>query len=263
MFNPNTLWGKIYRRISRQGLASFLFDMSSFINYPRRGFPRYGIDRFMERISHEVDQGSLLLDAGAGHQPYKTLFEHTAYESCDYRPVLEEINGAIDIPQTFYCDLEKIPRPDNTYNVIICNQVLEHVKKPEKVVCEFFRILKPGGRLFLTTPQCSGIHMPPHNYFNFTSFGLKYLFEQAGFQIVFIEALGGSFWLLGKVMQKSYDSIMGQIRSPFKQLFFPLHVLIRLLFVMVSVVLFHLDKLDKEKGWTLNYGCCCVKPVVQ
>lgn len=253
-------FSKIRRRIYSEGLTTFLYRMSFRIDYPRRGFPRHGVDVFMEKMSHEVEQGDLILDAGAGNQPYRKLFAHTEYESCDYLPVLSEIHKTDYVSQSFYCDLEEIPKADNTYDVIICNQVLEHVKRPEKVICEFFRLLKPGGRLFLTVPQCYGIHMVPYNYFNFHSYGLRFLFEQGGFSIVFIEPLGGIFWLLGKVIQKSYDSLIEQPRLSFKLVLLPLHVFFRSIIAGMSFVLYNIDKFDKEKKWTLGYGCYCVKP---
>ncbi|NQT30395.1 MAG: class I SAM-dependent methyltransferase [Candidatus Saganbacteria bacterium] len=241
-------------------MRELILKLVSAINYPRRGFPRYGVDDFMRRIAPQIQPGDILLDAGAGNQPYRKLFSQANYESCDYQVVLEESNQATDIPQTFHCDLENIPKPDNTYDAIICNQVLEHVKRPQKVVSEMFRVLRPGGKLFLTTPQCSGLHMPPHNYFNFLEFGLRFLFEQAGFEIVSIKPLGGIFWVQGKVLQKCHEAFMSRVPSSFKWLVFPLDLLLRILLAIISFFLFYLDGLDRKKAWTLGYGCYCVKP---
>jgi len=234
--------------------------MSSRIGFPRRGFSRHGVDIFMKKVSHEVRPGNLVLDAGAGNQPYRELFAHTEYESCDYLPVLSEIHKSDYVSQTFYCDLEEIPKADNTYDVIICNQVLEHVKRPEKVICEFFRSLKPGGKLFLTVPQCYGVHMAPYNYFNFHSSGLRFLLEECGFSIIFIEPSGGIFCLLGKIIQESYDSLTRQTRPSFELAMLPLHVFIRSIIAGMSFALYNIDKFDKKKHWTLGYGCYCVKP---
>jgi SAM-dependent methyltransferase len=254
------LFKKIRKGIAREGLANFLYSISGRIDYPCNGFPRYGVDEFMRNISSGVAVGAIVLDAGAGPRPYKELFDHARYQSCDFLPVLEETGGNAALVHTFYCDLASIPKDEGTYDTIICNQVLEHVRSPEKVIVEFYRILKPGGTLFLTAPQCFGIHMEPYNYFNFTRYGLGALFTDAGFHVLSIEPLGGIFWLLGKVLQKSYETFLGRIGLPWRSLFLPFHLLIRLFFLLPSFVLFHLDKLDTEKGWTLNYGCCCEKP---
>ena len=254
------LFKRFCERIRSEGIVEVLYALSERINFPRRGFPRNGIDKFMMGITGEVATGGLLLDAGAGHQPYKNFFEHVRYESCDSIDVLEEIGGDTGIVHTFYCDLEDIPKESDTYDTIICNQVLEHVRHPQRVVNELYRILKPGGKLFLTVPQCSGIHMPPHNYFNFTYYGLEFLFGKAGFHINYIRPLGGTFWLLGKVLQKSYEVFVANINRPVKALFFPFHILCRIFMLVPCFLFFYMDHLDKEKGWTLNYGCHCVKP---
>jgi SAM-dependent methyltransferase len=214
----------------------------------------------MENVSGEVAPGALLLDAGAGHRPYRHLLRHTDYQSCDFLPVLEEVGGNTGIDHTFYCDLENIPKADTTYDVIICNQVLEHMKRPGRAISEFHRVLKPGGQLYVTVPQCFGVHMSPYNYFNFLDGGLRFLFEEAGFRVAFIEPLGGIFWLLGKVTEKAYGCLFPYIRPTLRGLFFPLHLCIRVLLFVFFFVLFHLDRFDREKGWTLNYGCCCIKP---
>ena len=239
----------------------FLYEISGMITYPRNGFPRYGVDRFMEGVAREVAPGAFLLDAGAGHRPYRALLYHTDYQSCDFLPVLEEVGGDTGIDHTFYCDLENIPKADTTYNVIICNQVLEHMKRPGQAIAEFYRVLKPGGQLYVTVPQCFGVHMSPYNYFNFLDGGLRFLFEEAGFRVVSIEPMGGIFWLLGKVTEKAYGCLLTCVRPSFWGLFLPFHLFVRLLLGIFFFILFHLDRLDRERGWTLGYGCRCVKPV--
>lgn len=261
MSHVTGLYKRIRNRISREGLMNVLYAVSARIDYPVNGFPRYGVDTFMVAVSRTIKNGARVLDAGAGHCPYKKLFDHTEYESCDFMSVLEETGGNTEIPHTFYCDLEEIPKEADTYDAIICNQVLEHTRHPQKVINKIYRILRPGGELFLTVPQCSGIHMEPHHYFNFTNYGLVLLFEEAGLHVKAIKPLGGVFWLLGKVAQKAYESLLARVRRPLLEIiFFPFHLLFRFLIFILSVLLFHMDKLDKNKEWTLNYGCHCVKP---
>ncbi len=42
-------------------------------------------------------------------------------------------------------DVHKIPMEDNSFNVVICNHVLEHVEDAHMVMTEFYRVMKPGG----------------------------------------------------------------------------------------------------------------------
>lgn len=43
------------------------------------------------------------------------------------------------------CDIQNMPFEDNTYDVIFCNHVLEHVEDDKKAMHELYRVMKPGG----------------------------------------------------------------------------------------------------------------------
>ncbi len=49
-------------------------------------------------------------------------------------------------------DITDIPKPDNTFDIIFCSHVLEHVPDDRKAMSEFFRVLKPGGWAILNVP---------------------------------------------------------------------------------------------------------------
>lgn len=50
-------------------------------------------------------------------------------------------------------DIEKIQYPDNSFDVIFCNHVLEHVEHFDVATKELFRVLKPGGFAIMQSPQ--------------------------------------------------------------------------------------------------------------
>lgn len=50
-------------------------------------------------------------------------------------------------------DICHLPFPDNTFDVILCNHVLEHIPNDTKAMQELFRVLKPGGMAILQIPQ--------------------------------------------------------------------------------------------------------------
>ena len=53
----------------------------------------------------------------------------------------------------FVDDAEKMSLNDNSYDVVVCNALIEHVFNPEELASEISRVLKNGGILFLDTPS--------------------------------------------------------------------------------------------------------------
>jgi len=47
---------------------------------------------------------------------------------------------------------EELPFPDNTFQTAICSHVLEHVLRPQDIIREIYRILKPGGKIIVAVP---------------------------------------------------------------------------------------------------------------
>ncbi len=215
---------------------------------------RYSIAQFMEQISREVTAGDIVLDAGAGVLPYKDYFSHAQYEATDFS---EKAGGGYD----FICTLDAVPRGDAYYSVIVCTQVLEHVPYPQKVINEFYRILKPGGKLFLTVPQGWPVHQAPHHYYNFTQYGLELLFDNAGFKTKFIRSRGGIFWYLGKRIGYAPHYIWRQYKNSIAgTLFFPLYKIADFICKnIICITLFYFDRLDKKQHCTLGYACYCTK----
>ena len=54
-------------------------------------------------------------------------------------------------------DIESIAHRSGSFDTVISCETIEHVPNPQKAVRELSRILKPGGRLFLTTPNYMGL----------------------------------------------------------------------------------------------------------
>lgn len=143
----------------------------------------YSIDKFVKFSSNEIPANALVLDAGAGSCPYKKYFNNHHYESTDFENIFEIEHKN---KHSFICSLDNIPKSDNYYDAIINTQVLEHVENPQLVLNEMYRILKPGGKLFLTAPQGWGVHGAPYHFFNFTNYGLELLLKKSGFNIILL-----------------------------------------------------------------------------
>jgi 2-polyprenyl-3-methyl-5-hydroxy-6-metoxy-1,4-benzoquinol methylase len=93
--------------------------------------------------------------------------------------------------------LESMQYPDNTFDAVTMNHVIEHVYEPVTLLQECHRVLKPGGRLVVVTPNTisyghrrfrqywRGLEPPRHLYV-FSPVTLRRVAERAGFQDVLI-----------------------------------------------------------------------------
>lgn len=88
-------------------------------------------------------------------------------------------------------DGHALPFRDATFDVVIANNVIEHLHDPARGVGEMRRALRPGGQLLYTIPFLYPIHEAPHDYTRFTRYGLARLFRD--FSSVEIRERGGYF----------------------------------------------------------------------
>lgn len=49
--------------------------------------------------------------------------------------------------------IESLSIADNSVDVVICNQVYEHVPSPQKLIAQIYRLLKPGGNCYFAGPN--------------------------------------------------------------------------------------------------------------
>jgi SAM-dependent methyltransferase len=74
-------------------------------------------------------------------------------------------------------DARRLPFRDQTFDVVVSTEMLEHVLSPEQAVGEMWRVLRHGGKLVLTTRFLYPIHSQPADYWRFTRYGLEHLFR--------------------------------------------------------------------------------------
>lgn len=149
---------------------------------------RVHLSRINRRFARSTKPEMLVLDAGAGHGPYRKLFRHATYEAADFAQL-----STAYTPLDYVCDLTKIPVEDRRFDRILFNQVLEHLPDPPAVLAELNRVLKPGGRILCSVPLFFAEHQKPYDFYRYTQFGLRHLFEQAGFDVQRLEWLEGYF----------------------------------------------------------------------
>jgi len=76
--------------------------------------------------------------------------------------------------------VESLPIDDDSFDIVLCTQVLEHVDDPAAAVREMHRVTKPGGRVLASTHGVMVFHPNPNDYWRWTHTGLRRLFELNG-----------------------------------------------------------------------------------
>lgn len=165
-----------------------------------------------------------LIDVGCGTRPYMNL----------YAPYCNQTIGAdlADVPFAqhkvdIYCSATKIPLPDSSMDAVFSSEVLHDIQEPHEMFREANRILKPGGRLIITSPFVTPICDDKYDHYRYTKFGLKYLMEKNGFTEIQIRETGEitaaaiqlfikpqlRFWNI--VAKKSHIKLFSSIINPF------------------------------------------------
>lgn len=124
-------------------------------------------DNIQRYLSDHSGKDVKVLDCGSGaiSKPYLPLFRgmSSLYVGLDLR------GGAADVVG----DVQKLPFKGSMFDAVLCIQVLEHVVSPAEAVGEIYRVLKPGGTLFLSTHGVWPVHDVSFDFWRWTDLGLK------------------------------------------------------------------------------------------
>jgi SAM-dependent methyltransferase len=160
-------------------------------------YERGPILEFVMRAARSIPAGARVADVGAGDAPFRELFAHTRYATIDWGESVHEGAQRSDI----IASADAIPVRDGAFDAVLLTQVLEHVPEPSSVLSELHRILADGGTLYLTVPLAWELHELPHDYFRYTSEGLRHLLERARFTSIEVEARNDCFTTLAQLMR--------------------------------------------------------------
>lgn len=124
----------------------------------------------------ELRPGNRILDYGCAEQPYRDCFA----------PELHYIGA--DLPGNPLASLEIRPGQPldletGSVDLVLSSQVLEHVTDPAAYLRECRRVLRPGGRLVLSTHGIMPLHRDPVDYWRWTCDGLRHAIAAAGFDV--------------------------------------------------------------------------------
>jgi len=172
------------------------------------GAPPPVLKGFVEGLGPAVDA----LDLGCGDARLSGFIRAERLTLADVSPVAldrarERVPGASTI------ELEPdapLPLRDNEMDLVVCAETVEHVRDVQLLLSEVRRVLRPGGRLALTTPahgRATGAEvlmkgferrfdpLSPHLRF-FTRRSLGRVLDQLGFDVVCIRRRGATLLAL-------------------------------------------------------------------
>ena len=130
-----------------------------------------------------------VLDIGCGAQIYRELVPAgVRYFGID--TIDAKARFGYEMTDTHYFSGDDWGIEDETFDMAIATEVLEHIQDPAAFLCRVHQCLRPGGRLLLTVPFAARWHFIPYDYWRFTPSCLNKLLTTAGFQDVCVKARG-------------------------------------------------------------------------
>ena len=192
-----------------------------------------------------------LLDIGCGKKPYADLTAQyvSTHVGLDYEDSPHG-TSSIDLFGTAY----EIPVEDADFDTVLCTDVLEHLEDPNAALAETYRVLQHGGHAIYSVPLFWHLHEEPRDFYRFTKYGLQYLFEKAGLEIVEIRALSGFCVTFGQELTYFLQRFRrgGKLN--------PLWWVIPPLGMVIQLVAFLLGKVDHSDSFSIEYVIVARKP---
>ncbi|MEX5215252.1 MAG: methyltransferase domain-containing protein [Nitrospiraceae bacterium] len=149
---------------------------------------RFFVDEFYMHHAAQLKPGSRVLDLGGQKAPKRGRFDIERY---DVRVRYANLSAAHrpDV-QT---DASALPFKEESFDAVICAEMVEHVADPMRVMHEVHRVLRRRGILLMTVPFLFPIHEDPYDYCRYTDHYWRENLERIGFEDMAIEAQG-LFW---------------------------------------------------------------------
>ena len=190
-------------------ITNIVKSLPLFKNLYRNINNQYERDDFVVAELKKIPANKLILDAGCGSQRYRPCCSHLSYKAQDlgrYTADVKKIIGSDGVGGAegykygaldYVGDIWDIKEQDNTFDAILCTEVLEHIPYPIEAIKEFSRLLKKNGQLILTAPSNCLRHMDPYFFYSgFSDRWYEKVLKENGLKLESISAVGDYYgWL--------------------------------------------------------------------
>ncbi len=146
------------------------------------------------------------LNAGCGSRDL-SAFLH----SCGVTGVTRYDIASAD-PDVVIGPLESMAFPDNSFDSVLCNAVLEHVADAETSMRELARVTRPGGHIVVAVPFLQPFHACPGDYQRYTADGLAELGRRAGLEVITVLPVHSITQTLGWIAWEYAQEKGGRLR---------------------------------------------------
>jgi SAM-dependent methyltransferase len=201
------------------------------------------IDPQLHRVLKKYGRGRLA-DIGCGSKPYKSIASKyfTEHVGIDHAVTAHD-KSEINIESDAY----SIPVESESFETVLCTDVLEHLEEPDKAIQEAYRILKNDGIAIYTVPLIWHLHEEPRDFYRYTRYGLKYLFEKNHFKIIELVALSGFTITFAQELSYFLMHVRGKSKvNPFWWVIPPS-------LIIIQSIAYLIGKIEKNEMFTAEY----------
>jgi SAM-dependent methyltransferase len=177
----------------------------------------YMVEQTLKGLLASVPDGALMINIGAGKTKLHPTMKNLEIEA---GPGVDYVGTALALPFA-----------DSSVDLIVTQEVLEHVSDPFLAMREIHRVLKVGGRAYVQLPFMIGFHPCPTDFWRFTDQGMMELARQAGFAIPEVwQSVGPAVGFYRILVE--FSAIL--FSRPFARLYRPLKGVFALLFFPIK-----------------------------
>jgi len=161
-FDAYYLWDPIVKHVWLEGRLPDILAKQGELNLDgsRGWFDSVFTQHIYEELRPEPGQRVLNIGCGFGRDELEMQRRCADLElaACDISETMLRTARRNDCPARLYqCPAEELPFADATFDRVLSREVIEHVMDPPAVLREAFRVLAPGGRAVVTTPNGSSL----------------------------------------------------------------------------------------------------------